>query len=90
MGFSVILDRCLFRGKYAFWNDGSLTYNSLLQIEVGHGKKAIAIFVPVPLLQGFHKIQQRYAHTSPDEKNKNSQKNAYSGRPSELTYTFPA
>lgn len=31
-----------------------------MQIEVGHGKKAIAIFVPVPLLQGFHKIQQRY------------------------------
>jgi hypothetical protein len=32
---------------------------SNLQIEVGHGKKAIVIFVPVPLLQGFHKIQQR-------------------------------
>jgi hypothetical protein len=31
----------------------------LLQVEVGHGKKAIVIFVPVPLLQGFHKIQQR-------------------------------
>lgn len=31
-----------------------------LQIEIGHGKKAIAIFVPVPLLPGFHKIQQRY------------------------------
>lgn len=37
----------------------SLTHIDL-QIEVGHGKKAIAIFVPVPLLQGFHKIQQRY------------------------------
>lgn len=32
------------------------------QIEVGHGKKAIVIFVPVPLLQGFHKVQQRYFH----------------------------
>lgn len=29
------------------------------QVEVGQGKKAIIIFVPVPLLQGFHKIQQR-------------------------------
>ena len=29
------------------------------QIEVGHGKKAIIIFVPVPLLPGFHKVQQR-------------------------------
>jgi small subunit ribosomal protein S7e len=32
---------------------------TLLQLEVGHGKKAIIIFVPVPLLGGFHKIQQR-------------------------------
>jgi small subunit ribosomal protein S7e len=38
---------------------------SFPQIEVGHGKKAIAIFVPVPLLQGFHKIQQRYAYHQP-------------------------
>jgi len=30
-----------------------------LQIEVGHGKKAIVIFVPVPSLQGFHRVQQR-------------------------------
>lgn len=37
---------------------GSLI-NIALQIEVGHGKKAIIIFVPVPLLPGFHKIQQR-------------------------------
>ncbi len=29
------------------------------QIEVGHGKKAIVIFVPVPTLQGFHRVQQR-------------------------------
>ncbi|PKX92094.1 40S ribosomal protein eS7 [Aspergillus novofumigatus IBT 16806] len=33
--------------------------NTVLQVEVGHGKKAVIIFVPVPLLQGFHKIQQR-------------------------------
>ncbi|KAK8049845.1 40S ribosomal protein S7 [Apiospora phragmitis] len=33
--------------------------SSSLPIEVGHGKKAIAIFVPVPLLQGFHRVQQR-------------------------------
>src|ERR1700761_3576634 len=31
----------------------------LLQLEVGHGKRAIVVFVPVPLLPGFHKIQQR-------------------------------
>jgi hypothetical protein len=29
------------------------------QVEVGHGKKAIIVFVPVPLLGNFHKIQQR-------------------------------
>lgn len=32
---------------------------SAREIEVGHGKKAIVIFVPVPLLQGFHRVQQR-------------------------------
>ncbi|KAF1816409.1 ribosomal protein S7e [Eremomyces bilateralis CBS 781.70] len=30
-----------------------------LQIEVGHGKKAIVIFVPVPILGLWHKSQQR-------------------------------
>ncbi|KAK5733381.1 ribosomal protein S7A [Elasticomyces elasticus] len=29
------------------------------QIEVGHGRKAIVIFVPVPLLVGWHRSQQR-------------------------------
>ncbi|MCJ1289329.1 40S ribosomal protein [Xylographa carneopallida] len=29
------------------------------QLEVGHGKKAIVIFVPVALLGAFHKVQQR-------------------------------
>ncbi|KAI7366197.1 40S ribosomal protein [Hortaea werneckii] len=32
---------------------------SAREIEVGHGKKAIAIFVPVPLLGGWHRSQQR-------------------------------
>jgi small subunit ribosomal protein S7e len=30
-----------------------------LQVELGAGKKAIVIFVPVPSLAGFHKIQAR-------------------------------
>ena len=29
------------------------------KVEVSNGKRAIAIFVPVPLLKGFHKIQTR-------------------------------
>ncbi|KAI9883285.1 MAG: 40S ribosomal protein S7 [Watsoniomyces obsoletus] len=36
-----------------------LQFVSAREIEVGHGKKAIVIFVPVPLLQGFHRVQQR-------------------------------
>jgi len=36
-----------------------LQFQSAKELEVGHGKKAIVIFVPVPLLQNFHKIQQR-------------------------------
>jgi small subunit ribosomal protein S7e len=32
---------------------------SARELEVGHGKIAIVIFVPVPLLSGFHKVQQR-------------------------------
>lgn len=44
----------------------NLTDKISLQIEAGHGKKAIVIFVPVPLLQGFHKVQQRYdTHSVP-------------------------
>ena len=42
-----------------------LQFASAKELEVGHGKKAIVIFVPVPLLQSFHKIQQRYASISP-------------------------
>jgi len=37
----------------------ALTITSAREIEVGHGKKAIVIFVPVPSLQGFHRVQQR-------------------------------
>jgi len=36
-----------------------LQFVSAKEVEVGQGKKAIVIFVPVPLLQGFHKVQQR-------------------------------
>ncbi|KAF5873779.1 putative 40s ribosomal protein s7 protein [Botrytis fragariae] len=36
-----------------------LQFSSAKEIEVGHGKKAIAIFVPVPSLVAFHKVQQR-------------------------------
>jgi len=36
-----------------------LQFVSARELEVGHGKKAIVIFVPVPLLTGFHKVQQR-------------------------------
>lgn len=32
---------------------------SAREVEVSHGKKAIVIFVPVPLLANFHKVQQR-------------------------------
>lgn len=40
------------------WAAFSLT-PGFLQIEVGHGRKAIVIFVPVPLLGGWHRSQQR-------------------------------
>ncbi|KIW15253.1 40S ribosomal protein S7 [Exophiala spinifera] len=36
-----------------------LQFTSARELEVGHGKRAIVVFVPVPLLAGFHKIQQR-------------------------------
>merc|ERR1712080_54064 len=36
-----------------------LQFVSAREIETGHGKKAIVIFVPVPLLQGWHRSQQR-------------------------------
>ena len=33
-----------------------------LKYELGGGKKAIVIYVPVPLLKQFHKVQQRFVH----------------------------
>merc|ERR1712078_456826 len=36
-----------------------LQFVSAREIEVGHGKKAVVIFVPVPSLAGFHRSQQR-------------------------------
>merc|ERR1712000_342540 len=36
-----------------------LQFASARELEVGHNKRAIVIFVPVPLLPGFHKVQQR-------------------------------
>ncbi|KAJ3116532.1 40S ribosomal protein [Phlyctochytrium bullatum] len=36
-----------------------LQFNAAKEIEAGHGKKAILIFVPVPLLKQFHKVQTR-------------------------------
>ncbi|KAI9595275.1 ribosomal protein S7e [Syncephalis fuscata] len=32
---------------------------SAKEIDLGHGKKAIAVFIPVPQLKQFHKVQQR-------------------------------
>merc|ERR1711920_587981 len=47
-----------------------LQFMSAREIEVGHGKKAIAIFVPVPLLGGWHRSQQRTtrSHTTLKQK----------------------
>ncbi|SPO00984.1 probable 40S ribosomal protein CRPS-7 [Cephalotrichum gorgonifer] len=36
-----------------------LQFVSAREIEVGQGRKAIVVFVPVPSLQGFHRVQQR-------------------------------
>ncbi|RVD84224.1 40S ribosomal protein eS7 [Arthrobotrys flagrans] len=36
-----------------------LQIQSAKELEIGQGKKAIVIFVPVPLLSNFHKVQQR-------------------------------
>ncbi|KAG0359806.1 40S ribosomal protein S7 [Gamsiella multidivaricata] len=36
-----------------------LQISSAKEIETGNGKKAIVVFVPVPQLKAFHKIQQR-------------------------------
>ncbi|KAJ3050299.1 ribosomal protein S7e [Rhizoclosmatium globosum] len=36
-----------------------LQFVSAKEVEIGHGKKAIVILVPVPLLKAFHKVQTR-------------------------------
>ncbi|KAI8900592.1 ribosomal protein S7e [Globomyces pollinis-pini] len=36
-----------------------LQFTSAKEIDIGHGRKAIIIFVPVPLLKSFHKVQTR-------------------------------
>ncbi|KAJ3208597.1 40S ribosomal protein [Dinochytrium kinnereticum] len=36
-----------------------LQFNAAKEIDAGHGKKAILIFVPVPLLKQFHKVHVR-------------------------------
>ncbi|KAK0113006.1 40S ribosomal protein [Cadophora gregata] len=53
-GIGRAADHCFFNKH----GDRMLTFDPL-QVEVGHGKKAIVIFVPVPSLQGFHRVQQR-------------------------------
>lgn len=36
-----------------------LQFTSAKEIDVGHGKKAIVVFVPVPYLKHFHRVQTR-------------------------------
>lgn len=36
-----------------------LQFSTAKEVEIGSGKKAIVIFVPVPLLKSFHRIQAR-------------------------------
>ncbi|KAI3655075.1 hypothetical protein MP228_000455 [Amoeboaphelidium protococcarum] len=36
-----------------------LYFNSAREVDVGNGKKGVVIFVPVPLLKSFHKVQSR-------------------------------
>lgn len=60
------LESYIDRTTHLNWRGRKLTKPLLNpQLEVGHGKKAIVIFVPVPLLPGFHKVQQRYLSPSP-------------------------
>lgn len=55
IGREAVHGLCLNRLSWSSHAD----FGIFTQIEVGHGKKAIAIFVPVPSLQGFHRVQQR-------------------------------
>ncbi|KAI8987204.1 30S ribosomal protein S7e [Pilobolus umbonatus] len=37
----------------------ALAISNAKEVEIGGGKKSLVIFVPVPMLAGFHKIQQK-------------------------------
>ena len=39
-----------------------LQISAAREVDVRGGKKAIVVFVPVPQLKAFHKIQARYVH----------------------------
>ena len=39
-----------------------LQISAVKEVDVRGGKKAIVIFVPVPQLKAFRKVQQRYGH----------------------------
>lgn len=36
-----------------------LAFSSAKEVDVKSGKKAVVIFVPVPMVKAFHKVQQR-------------------------------
>lgn len=42
----------------------ALQISAAREVDVRGGKKAIVVFVPVPQLKAFRKVQQRYAHIS--------------------------
>ena len=43
----------------------ALQISAAREVDVRGGKKAIVIFVPVPQLKAFRKVQQRYAFPNP-------------------------
>lgn len=51
-----------------------LQISAAREVDVRGGKKAIVIFVPVPQLKAFHKVQQRFVHncSSRDKFNSNT------------------
>merc|ERR1712093_772210 len=53
-----------------------LQISSAREVEVKGGRKAIVIFVPVPQLKAFHKIQGRYAFATPPARKPSSLLNA--------------
>ncbi|KAI8803622.1 ribosomal protein S7e [Cladochytrium replicatum] len=36
-----------------------LQFTTAKEVDIGHGKRAVVLFVPVPLLKNFHKVQSR-------------------------------